>query len=169
MTPPRPWGGKIAASIPENRIPRKVLDAELQRINKIVPHVHLQQALKQEDVLGLIEDYDFVVIAAGAQKPRSLPIPGRERMVTALDFLRQAKAGNAKVGETGGDYRCRQCGLRRGRRGGPVRSQRHCSARCPATGLIRQRTPGSRKGGRHIPLAGFYPGRHRPGRAAGQW
>jgi NADPH-dependent glutamate synthase beta subunit-like oxidoreductase/glutamate synthase domain-containing protein 3/Pyruvate/2-oxoacid:ferredoxin oxidoreductase delta subunit len=92
-------GGKIAASIPENRIPRKVLDAELQRINKIVPHVHLQQALKQEDVLGLIEDYDFVVIAAGAQKPRSLPIPGKERMVTALDFLRQAKAGNAKVGE----------------------------------------------------------------------
>ena len=33
------------------------------------------------------EDYDFVVIATGAQKPRMLPIPGNERALSALEFL----------------------------------------------------------------------------------
>jgi pyruvate/2-oxoglutarate dehydrogenase complex dihydrolipoamide dehydrogenase (E3) component/Pyruvate/2-oxoacid:ferredoxin oxidoreductase delta subunit len=40
-----------------------------------------------------------VVIATGAQKPRTLPIPGNERALTALDFLEQAKEDAAEVGE----------------------------------------------------------------------
>ncbi len=40
-----------------------------------------------------------MVIATGAQKPRTLPIPGNERAVTALDFLGKAKANKAKVGK----------------------------------------------------------------------
>lgn len=92
-------GGKISASIPSSRIPKDVLDKELERISKVLSHVHLQQLLTKKEMEQLIVDYDFVVIAAGAQKPRTLPIPGKEKMVTALDFLEAAKAGKATVGK----------------------------------------------------------------------
>jgi len=91
-------GGKIAASIPGSRIPEEVFGKEIERIRKVIAHVHLQQLMTRADVEQLITDYDFVVIAAGAQKPRTLPVPGNERMTTALDFLRASKAGTARVG-----------------------------------------------------------------------
>lgn len=92
-------GGKISAVIPESRIPKEVLTKELERIRDVIPHVHLQQKLERKDVEQLREDYDFVVIAAGAHQPRTLPVPGKERMVTALDFLRQAKTGMLTPGK----------------------------------------------------------------------
>jgi len=92
-------GGKMASVIPESRIPADVLNTELERVRKVIPHVHLQQRLERKDMEQMREDFDFVVIAAGAQKPRTIPIPGKERMITALDFLLQAKSGNIKPGK----------------------------------------------------------------------
>ncbi len=92
-------GGKIASVIPDSRIPEEILSTELERVGKVIPHVHLQQRLVREDIERLREDFDFLVIAAGAQKPRTLPVPGKERMITALDFLIQAKQGKAKPGK----------------------------------------------------------------------
>jgi NADPH-dependent glutamate synthase beta subunit-like oxidoreductase/NAD-dependent dihydropyrimidine dehydrogenase PreA subunit len=54
--------------------------------------------MDQAEFERLREDFDFVVIAVGAQKPRRLPVPGGEKMITALDFLRQAKARKIKPG-----------------------------------------------------------------------
>jgi pyruvate/2-oxoglutarate dehydrogenase complex dihydrolipoamide dehydrogenase (E3) component/Pyruvate/2-oxoacid:ferredoxin oxidoreductase delta subunit len=76
-----------------------VIATELERVKEVLAHVHLQQPLKQENVKQLREDFDFVVIATGAQKPRTLLIPGNERTVTALDFLEEAKENKAKVGK----------------------------------------------------------------------
>ncbi len=92
-------GGKISATIPESRIPKDILDTELDRIREVIPHVHLQQRLEQDEVEQLREDYDFVVLATGAQKPRTLPIPGAERALTALDFLAGAKKGKVDPGK----------------------------------------------------------------------
>jgi NADPH-dependent glutamate synthase beta subunit-like oxidoreductase/glutamate synthase domain-containing protein 3/NAD-dependent dihydropyrimidine dehydrogenase PreA subunit len=92
-------GGKIGSMIPENRIPREVVEKELERIRQALPHVHLRQRLEKDELERFQYDYDFVVIAAGAQKPRILPVPGKERMVTANDFLIKAKSGKAKVGK----------------------------------------------------------------------
>jgi NADPH-dependent glutamate synthase beta subunit-like oxidoreductase/NAD-dependent dihydropyrimidine dehydrogenase PreA subunit len=92
-------GGKISRVIPESRLPKEVMTEELKRVKQVLPHVHLQQPLKPGEVQQLREDFDFVVIATGAQKPRTLPIPGNERTITALDFLKQAKADRAKVGK----------------------------------------------------------------------
>ncbi|RJQ71718.1 MAG: pyridine nucleotide-disulfide oxidoreductase [Desulfobacteraceae bacterium] len=91
-------GGKISASIPDSRIPKEVFDKEIERLGRVIAHVHLQQRLKKTDVEQLIEDHDFVVIAAGAQKPRLLPVAGKERLIPALTFLAAAKTGSAKVG-----------------------------------------------------------------------
>jgi NADPH-dependent glutamate synthase beta subunit-like oxidoreductase/glutamate synthase domain-containing protein 3/NAD-dependent dihydropyrimidine dehydrogenase PreA subunit len=92
-------GGKIASVIPHSRIPKEVFDKEIKRIGKVVDHVHLQQTLTRQEVTQLTVDYDFVVIAIGANKPRMLPIKGSDRMTTALDFLRAAKNDQFKVGK----------------------------------------------------------------------
>ncbi len=84
-------GGKITSVIPESRIPGDVLNNELERIRKVIPHIHLKQDLTKEDVAKMKDDYDFIVIATGAHKPRIIPLPGKERLVTALDFLKKAK------------------------------------------------------------------------------
>ena len=91
-------GGKIASVIPESRIPKAVVEKELERVQAVIPHVHLQQRLTIGDMDALVADFDMVVIAAGAQKPRFLDIPGRERMLTALKFLNDAKKGAVHVG-----------------------------------------------------------------------
>ena len=91
-------GGKFTRVIPESRIPREVLETELNRIQEVVPHVHLQQPLGRPEISQLREDFDFVIIATGAQRPRRLPIPGIERAVPAMEFLDAAKSGTAVCG-----------------------------------------------------------------------
>ena len=90
-------GGKIASVIPESRIPKEVLDAELDRINEVIPKVHLKQKLQKEDLERMKSDFDFIVIAAGAHQPRTLPVPGKEKMVTALEFLEKSKSAMKKL------------------------------------------------------------------------
>ena len=91
-------GGKITATIPGSRIPKEVLDKELERVAEVIPHIHLHQKLEKTDVERLVEDYDFVVVAVGAQSPRTLPIPGKERLTPALEFLARAKENAVEVG-----------------------------------------------------------------------
>jgi len=92
-------GGKIPAVIPESRIPDKVLDSELERIRDVIDHQQLEAALTPAAVRDLAADYAYVVIATGAWKPRTLPVPGAERMVPALDFLAKARTNLASVGK----------------------------------------------------------------------
>jgi len=92
-------GGKISAMIPRSRIPDEIVEAELARVREAIAHVNLRQRLERSDVEELREEFDFIVIASGAQRPRVLPIPGKEKMVPALEFLRMSKAGEAKVGK----------------------------------------------------------------------
>lgn len=92
-------GGKISSVIPESRIPKDVLEAELSRIQKTIPHTMLDKDLTKKDVEELKHKFDFLIIAAGATRPRIIPIPGKERMVTAIDFLEAAKKGTAAPGD----------------------------------------------------------------------
>ena len=92
-------GGKITHVVPEGRLPKKVISKEMQRVKKVLPHVHLQQPFGGEDIKQLKADFDYIVIATGAQNPRTLPVPGNERALLALDFLAQAKSNKVKVGK----------------------------------------------------------------------
>jgi NADPH-dependent glutamate synthase beta subunit-like oxidoreductase/glutamate synthase domain-containing protein 3/NAD-dependent dihydropyrimidine dehydrogenase PreA subunit len=91
-------GGKFSRVIPASRIPAEVLGRELERVKEVLPHIFLQQPLRREDINALKADVEFVVIATGAQKPRTLPVPGGERAQTALDFLEKAKSDQVKIG-----------------------------------------------------------------------
>ena len=94
-------GGKISALIPESRIPADVLDAELKRAGEVIDHVRLEKALDAADVEALKAEYDYVVVAAGARKPRMLRIPGIEKAYAASDFLSRAKKGAGDSGSLG--------------------------------------------------------------------
>jgi NADPH-dependent glutamate synthase beta subunit-like oxidoreductase/glutamate synthase domain-containing protein 3/NAD-dependent dihydropyrimidine dehydrogenase PreA subunit len=92
-------GGKFSRVIPESRIPKKVISKELKRIKDVLPHVHLRQPLKREEIQQLRDDFDFIVIATGAQKPKILPVPGNQHAILALDFLVAAKSNKTKAGK----------------------------------------------------------------------
>jgi NADPH-dependent glutamate synthase beta subunit-like oxidoreductase/glutamate synthase domain-containing protein 3/NAD-dependent dihydropyrimidine dehydrogenase PreA subunit len=92
-------GGKMASVIPSSRIPEEVISKELERMQSVIPHVNLQQRLTKNDAEHLLADYDIIVIAVGARQPRMLSVPGKEKAVSALDFLSQAKEGSAKTGK----------------------------------------------------------------------
>lgn len=91
-------GGKISSVIPSSRIPGEVIAKELERIQSVIPHVNLQQRLTKKDIEQLLADFDIIVIAVGARKPRMLSVPGKEKALPALDFLTQAKEGKARAG-----------------------------------------------------------------------
>ncbi len=92
-------GGKIASMVPRSRVPQSVVAAELERIQEVIPHVNLQQRLGREDMERLREDFDYIVIATGAQKPRVLPLPGKERMTTASEFLSSSRKDAVRPGK----------------------------------------------------------------------
>jgi NADPH-dependent glutamate synthase beta subunit-like oxidoreductase len=92
-------GGKITDMIPSSRIPDEVVEHELNRVSEHVTHINLKHPLTKKDFLQVKERHDFTVIAIGAQKPRMIPVPGNERAIPALEFLRQSKTGKAMVGE----------------------------------------------------------------------
>jgi len=92
-------GGKITATIPGERIPGDVVAWELERVQKKIQHVFLKKPLIKNDFQKLLDKHDFVVIAAGAQKPRMIPVPGHERAVSALDFLCRSKEDAVQVGK----------------------------------------------------------------------
>ena len=91
-------GGKMTATIPRSRIPDEVLTHELHRVRKVIEYVALQQSLTPDTFTQIRESADFVVIAVGAQNPSVLKIPGHERAVTALEFLRLSKADQIQPG-----------------------------------------------------------------------
>jgi len=92
-------GGKISQVIPSSRIPEKTLEAELERVKKLIPDIRLNQTIDNEKFSKIKYDYDFTIIAAGAKKPRTLPVPGIEKAVFANDFLERAKNNRIKPGK----------------------------------------------------------------------
>nr|WP_319392213.1 FAD-dependent oxidoreductase [uncultured Desulfobacter sp.] len=92
-------GGKISAVIPESRIPADTLNAEMDRIKSYIKDIRFGEAIDAEKFAEIKNSHDYVVVAAGAKKPRSLPVKGVERAVFANDFLEQAKAEKIKPGK----------------------------------------------------------------------
>ena len=92
-------GGKISSVIPSSRVPKETLDAELARVKSFIKDIRLGEEIDAEKFYKIKNDYDFTVVAAGAKKPRTLPVKGIERAVYANDFLEKAKADDIKPGK----------------------------------------------------------------------
>ncbi|MCB9481322.1 MAG: FAD-dependent oxidoreductase [Desulfobacteraceae bacterium] len=104
-------GGKISSVIPNSRIPKDVLEAELLRVKKFIPHVQVEEKIDRKAFEELKENYDYVIIASGTVKPRIPGVKGGERIISSLEFLRKAKNQEINPGENvvvigGGNVGC---------------------------------------------------------------
>lgn len=85
-------GGKLAQVIPWERLPQAIWDEELKRFTSLTNvHVHYNIDMDVARFEQLKRDFDYIVIAVGTHQPRRLTFPGHERVVPALDFLKEAK------------------------------------------------------------------------------
>ena len=104
-------GGMMRFGIPQYRLPRNVLDAEIARIVAIGVSIHLNQKVENLETTIQEGGFDAVFLAIGAHLSKRVDIPGRDagRMIDALGFLKgmdgQAvpKIGRRVVVYGGGD------------------------------------------------------------------
>lgn len=92
------FGGKLKQVIPEDRLERKILDIELQRIIDSGVNVKTATRVDKELFSRLEKDYDAVVVAIGAHNPVVIPFEGHERLVKGLDFLKAVNNGEKPKG-----------------------------------------------------------------------
>lgn len=89
-------GGALYSGVPAYRLPRDVLHTEISDLQAMGMRLFTGVAIGRDVPIDhLIGEYDAVLIAAGLQVSRMLPIPGADASGVwgALDFL---KAGNWK-------------------------------------------------------------------------
>lgn len=90
-------GGMMHFGIPPYRLPRNILDAEIQRIVNLGIKVTLNH--KVENLLAEKEagGFDAVFVAVGAHLSKKVDIPSRDagQILDALTFLKDTETGNA--------------------------------------------------------------------------
>ncbi len=93
-------GGKLRQAIPMERLPREILDSEVDRIKSMGTEIKTSQKIDTKLFKKLQKEYDALVIASGAHNPVVIPFPGHERLVKGLEFLKSINNGeNPRVGK----------------------------------------------------------------------
>ncbi len=97
-------GGMLRVGIPDHRLPREVLDKEIELITNLGVEIKTNTPLCPDlTVDNLLDDgYRAVYLALGAHKGIDLGIPGEEAggVRQGVDFLREVNlTGNAEVGK----------------------------------------------------------------------
>jgi len=93
-------GGMMAIGIPEYRLPRTALRAEIDRIVGLGVELKLDSAMGRDFTLADLEaKYDAVFLATGASRSRKLGVPGDGLLgvVPATLFLKQVNLGEKPV------------------------------------------------------------------------
>jgi NADPH-dependent glutamate synthase beta subunit-like oxidoreductase/glutamate synthase domain-containing protein 3/ferredoxin len=89
-------GGKLAQVIPWERLPQAIWDEEIKRFCSMSNiTVQTNTEMTPATFERLRQEFDYVIVAVGTHQPRRLTFPGHERVVPALDFLKEAKGKEA--------------------------------------------------------------------------
>jgi len=89
-------GGMLAVGIPSFRLPRRLLNAEIERLRAIGIEIKLNSPIgKDLSFDDLRKNYNAVFIAIGAHVERKLRIPGEDLpgVTGGVEFLRQVNLG----------------------------------------------------------------------------
>jgi NADH-quinone oxidoreductase subunit F len=92
-------GGMLAVGIPEYRLPKAILQAEIDGILSLGVEVRLETAVGRDVSLEeLQEQYDAVYLATGAHASRPLGLPGEELegVIPGATFLRDLNLANGE-------------------------------------------------------------------------
>jgi NADPH-dependent glutamate synthase beta subunit-like oxidoreductase/uncharacterized ferredoxin-like protein len=94
-------GGMLRMGVPEYRLPREILDREIDMIKEL--GVEIKLGTKIESLNKLFQQgYDAVFVAIGAHRPARMEIEGEDLpgVIDGLSFLRDVNTGKGtKVGE----------------------------------------------------------------------
>lgn len=82
-------GGKIYQVISRTRLPLEDLEHDLKRIEKLGIEFVLNTRVDAPMFGKILEEYDYVIVAVGAQKPLLPPVKGKEHLWGGLDFLKE--------------------------------------------------------------------------------
>jgi NADH-quinone oxidoreductase subunit F len=94
-------GGMLAVGIPEYRLPKMLLNREIETVKKLGVVIKLNAKVEDPTAL-LAQGYKAVLIAVGAHKGVHMNIPGEELkgVIDAIDFLRPICLGDrSDIGE----------------------------------------------------------------------
>ncbi|MEO0131901.1 MAG: NAD(P)-binding protein [candidate division WOR-3 bacterium] len=89
-------GGLLRYGIPAYRLPKKVLDNELNKLTSLGIKFQTKTSLGKDFTLTMLKaNFDYVVIAYGAHKNRPLGVPGDDAVgiFSGLEFLAQVNSG----------------------------------------------------------------------------
>lgn len=89
-------GGMLRLGVPEYRLPRELIDLEIQSILALGPTLKLNQALGRDfNLADLRRDYDAIFIAIGTYQGRKLNVEGEQLdgVLRAVDFLINVNLG----------------------------------------------------------------------------
>jgi NADH-quinone oxidoreductase subunit F len=89
-------GGMLRYAIPEYRLPKKVLDREMNAILSLGIDLKVSTSVGRDIFwTQLVDEFDMVFLAVGAQKSALLGIPGEDLqgVLGAVEFLRDAQSG----------------------------------------------------------------------------
>ena len=97
-------GGMLAVGIPEYRLPKDVLQRELEFIEKMGVEIRTGVSIGEDITIPKLhqQGYEAIFIGVGAHHGRKLNIPGEAvGVVDAVDFLREVNlnGGQARVGQ----------------------------------------------------------------------
>jgi len=88
-------GGMLRYGIPEFRLPRQVLDQEIDVIRILGGEFRMRRRLGSDFSLDdLRRDFDAVFLGLGAQGSRGLECPGEELALPAIEFLARVSEGH---------------------------------------------------------------------------
>jgi glutamate synthase (NADPH/NADH) small chain len=85
-------GGLLRYGIPDFKMEKTLIDRRIEQMSAEGVVFHTQVEIgKDKSFKDLSNDYDAVVLAGGSEKPRDLPVPGRDLQGVhfAMDFLPQ--------------------------------------------------------------------------------
>lgn len=112
----RVLGGTMRLAIPPFRLPREVLDAEIEAVVRSGIEVRTGETITPDSLEDLLAEFDAVVLAAGAIEPAPLHLPGLEPGVAVFGvyFMREFNLGQAPVPRApvvviGGGYTAVDC------------------------------------------------------------
>lgn len=106
-------GGVLAFGIPEYRLPREILNRDIQGIEDAGVKIHLNTTVGKDVMFDeLVKKYHAVYISTGTQFSRHANIPGEDMpgVYHGLDFLKSVNLGEKpKIGKKvvvigGGQY-----------------------------------------------------------------
>jgi NADH-quinone oxidoreductase subunit F len=89
-------GGMLAVGIPGFRLPKEVLNWEIERMMRLGVEIRTNTRVGKDILLSeLKEDYDAIFIATGAHKGLRMKVPGEDSggVLDAVEFLRDFNLG----------------------------------------------------------------------------